>query len=83
MIYGVGNEFTDFSANLDQQRLIGGTVVAVDFADVFAVGDLAGEGFRVVADVGGERVDRTDQAGVVHERVSGTVVGAETEGMGA
>ena len=29
MIYGVGNEFTDFSANLDQQRLIGGTVVAV------------------------------------------------------
>ena len=68
MIYGVGNEFTDFSANLDQQRLIGGTVVAVDFADVFAVGDLAGEGFRVVADVGGERVDRTDQAGVVHER---------------
>ena len=48
MIYGVGNEFTDFSANLDQQRLIGGTVVAVDFADVFAVGDLAGEGFRVV-----------------------------------
>lgn len=54
MIYGVGNEFTDFSANLDQQRLIGGTVVAVDFADVFAVGDLAGEGFRVVADVGGE-----------------------------
>lgn len=75
MIYGVGNEFTDFSANLDQQRLIGGTVVAVDFADVFAVGDLAGEGFRVVADVGGERVDRTDQAGVVHERVSGTVVG--------
>lgn len=83
MIYGVGNEFTDFSANLDQQRLIGGTVVAVDFADVFAVGDLAGEGFRVVADVGGERVDRTDQAGVVHERVSGTVVGTETEGMGA
>ena len=57
MIYGVGNEFTDFSANLDQQRLIGGTVVAVDFADVFAVGDLAGEGFRVVADVGGERVE--------------------------
>ena len=56
MIYGVGNEFTDFSANLDQQRLIGGTVVAVDFADVFAVGDFAGEGFRVVADVGGERV---------------------------
>ena len=83
MIYGVGNEFTDFSANLDQQCLIGGTVVAVDFADVFAVGDLAGEGFRVVADVGGERVDRTDQAGVVHERVSGTVVGTETEGMGA
>lgn len=83
MIYGVGNEFTDFSANLDQQRLIGGTVVTVDFADVFAVGDLAGEGFRVVADVGGERVDRTDQAGVVHERVSGTVVGTETEGMGA
>ena len=78
-----GNEFTDFSANLDQQCLIGGTVVAVDFADVFAVGDLAGEGFRVVADVGGERVDRTDQAGVVHERVSGTVVGTETEGMGA
>ncbi len=28
-------------------------------------------------------VDRTDQAGVVHERVSGTVVGTETEGMGA
>ena len=56
MIYGVGNEFTDFFANLDQQRLIGGTVVAVDFADVFAVGDLAGEGFRVVADVGGERL---------------------------
>ena len=83
MIYGVGNEFTDFSANLDQQRLIGGTVVAVDFADVFAVGDFAGEGFRVVADVGGERVDRTDQAGVVHEGVAGGVVDTETEGMGA
>ena len=53
MIYGVGNEFTDFSANLDQQRLIGGTVVAVDFADVFAVGDIAGECFRFVADVCG------------------------------
>ena len=83
MIYGVGNEFTDFSANLDQQRLIGGTVVAVDFADVFAVGDLAGEGFRVVADVGGERVDRTDQAGVVHEGILRSVVDTETEGVDA
>ena len=46
--------FSDLPANFDQQRLIGGTVVAVDFADVFAVGDFAGEGFRVVADVGGE-----------------------------
>ena len=83
MIYGVGNEFTDFSANLDQQCLIGGTVVAVDFADVFAVGDLAGEGFRVVADVGGERVDRTDQAGVVHEGILRSVVDTETEGVDA
>lgn len=75
--------FPDLPANFDQQRLIGGTVVAVDFADVFAVGDFAGEGFRVVADVGGERVDRTDQAGVVHEGVAGGVVDTETEGMGA
>lgn len=75
--------FPDLPANLDQQCLIGGTVVAVDFADVFAVGDFAGEGFRVVADVGGERVDRTDQAGVVHEGVARGVVDTETEGMGA
>ena len=83
MIYGVGNEFTDFSANLDQQRLIGGTGVAVDFADVFAVGDLAGEGFRAVADVGGEGVDRTDQAGVVHEGILRSVVDTVTEGVDA
>ena len=39
--------------DLDQCLAVGGAVVAVDFADVFAAGDYAGEGRRVVAGIGG------------------------------
>lgn len=62
--------------------MVGGAVVAVDFADVFAVGDFTGKGFRVVAGVGGKRIGGAEQAGIVHEGVCGAVVDAETEGMG-
>lgn len=63
--------------------MVGGAVVAVDFADVFALGDFPGKGFCVVAGIGGKGVGGADQAGIVHEGVCGAVVDAETEGVGA
>ena len=71
--------FPDLPANFDQQRLIGGTVVAVDFADVFAVTDFEGKGSWLVADIGRIGVGVADQAGVVHEGVAGGVKNCRME----
>ena len=56
-------------ANRNQQFPVGFAVVAVDFADVFAVTDFEGKGSCLVADIGGIGVGVADQAGIVHERV--------------
>ena len=70
-------------ADRHQHPLIGGTVVAIHFADVFAVSDLFGEGRRRVADRGGYRISGMDQTGIVHEAVFRGFVFAEPEGKDA
>ena len=61
--------FFDCPTDRDQYSPVGFAVVAVYFADVFAVTDFEGKGGRLVADVGGIGVGVAEQAGIVHERV--------------
>ena len=67
----------------DQAAAVGFAVVAVQFADIRAVGYLAGIGFRIVAGLPGGTVVVADQAGEVEKGIFAGVVPAEIQGVTA